>query len=260
MRRERGRGTTRPGAARDVGWPGLAFALGTAAAALLSLAWFVGFLADVVPRSVDTGPRAGLAAAAARDVALLALFGAQHSVMARPAVKRVLARFTPPALERSGYVLASTVLLALLMWQWRPIAAEVWRVDARPGALLLRALFVAGLLEAMLATAVIDGAALLGVRQAVAGFRCQALPPARFVTPGPYRLVRHPIQTGTLVALWAAPVMTAGHAVLAAGFTAYVLIALRYEERDLVREFGAAYEAYRRRVPALVPRPGRRVE
>lgn len=243
---------------RTVGWFGLAYALASTAAVLVSLAWFVGFLAAVLPRSVDAGPRAGVAAAATRDVAVLALFGLQHSVMARPAVKRALARVTPPDLERSTYVLLSSLLLALVMWQWRPIAAVVWRVDAPVGALLLRALFAAGLLEATLASWAIDAGALLGVRQAIAGFRGMALPPPRFATPGPYGLVRHPIQSGTLVALWAAPVMTMGHALLAAVFTAYVLIALRYEERDLEREFGATYAAYRQRVPALLPRLRRR--
>jgi len=251
-------GDGRAGTGRTIGALGLAYALGSAATAGVALAYFAGFLAGVVPRSVDTGPSVRWAQAVGRDVAVLALFGLQHSVMARSTVKRALARVVPPALERSTYVLLSALGLALVMWQWRPIPALVWRVDTPLGVLLMRALLVAGVLVVLAASRAIEAFGLLGLPQAYAAYRGERTPAARFVTPGPYRVVRHPIQAGTLVVLWATPVMTAGHLLLAGVFTVYVLIALRYEERDLVRAFGAEYAAYRERVPALVPRPGRR--
>jgi protein-S-isoprenylcysteine O-methyltransferase Ste14 len=236
----------------------LSFLCGVAAylAALAALLYLVGFSADVlVPRSVDSGPAAPATRALATDLLLLALFGVQHSAMARSGFKRWWTRVIPPALERSTYLLATCTVLALMFRFWLPIDAPVvWQVDHRAGAMLLWTLFGCGWALALASTFQIDHFELFGLRQALARPTLRPLPPARFATPLLYRQVRHPLYAGLMLTFWAVPVMTAGRLLFAFGLSAYVLIGIAFEERDLLRQFGERYRVYRERVGMLVPR------
>jgi methanethiol S-methyltransferase len=220
----------------------------------LSFAYTPAFLGNfLVPKTIDTGPESAPAHAILIDAILLGLFAIQHSVMARPAFKRWWTRIIPPSCERSTYVLISSVLLILIFWQWRPITATVWRAEGWPAALLM-AMFWMGWLIALLSTFQIDHFELFGVRQVVDALRGAASRMQGFKTPFLYRLVRHPLMLGMLLAFWATSHMTAGHLLFAMMSTAYILVGVRLEERDLVAAFGASYEQYRRRVPMLLPR------
>jgi protein-S-isoprenylcysteine O-methyltransferase Ste14 len=180
--------------------------------------------------------------------------------MARTGFKRWWTRLVPRAAERSTYVLASSLVLLFLFWQWRPIPALVWDVAWVPGRWALWGLYGLGWTVAVGSTFLISHADLFGLRQTRAFGRGERPPRPRLQTPGLYRYVRHPLMTGLLVAFWATPRMTAGHLLFAAGMTAYVLVGLRFEERDLVRAFGDRYRTYRERVPMLLPRLKRPAE
>jgi protein-S-isoprenylcysteine O-methyltransferase Ste14 len=227
-------------------------------ATFLYLVAFVGSLPGA-PVTVDRGgPSTDLAVAIAIDLALIALFGVQHSVMARPGFKARWTRLVPGPIERSTYVLAASLVLILLYLLWRPIPGTIWRVENDVGAAILWALFALGWLIVLVSTFLISHFELFGLSQVWGHARgTQAAPPV-FRQPFFYRHVRHPIYSGFLLAFWATPHMTAGHLLLAGGITVYILIAIRYEERDLVGLFGADYEAYRTRVGMLAPRVGRR--
>jgi methanethiol S-methyltransferase len=232
------------------------------AAALAAQLYLVGFSAGVgVPRSVDTGPPAPAIRALATDLLLLALFGVQHSAMARSGFKRWWTRVVPPALERSTYLLATCAVLALMFRFWLPIDAPVvWRVEHRAGAMLLWTLFGCGWALALASTFQIDHFELFGVRQAFARPTLRPLPTPRFMMPLLYRQVRHPLYAGLMLTFWTVPVMSAGRLLFALGLSAYVLIGIAFEERDLLRQFGERYRVYRERVGMLVPRaprPGR---
>lgn len=217
----------------------------------LYAAGFVGGF--LVPTCLDGPAAAPLAEALIVNSALLLAFGLQHSVMARQWFKRLLCRLIPEPLERSTYVLASNLALALLFWQWRPMGGTVWNVQDPAGRFALWGLFALGWLSVLATTCLINHFDLFGLRQTWLYFRgreCAALP---FVTPGPYRFIRHPLYAGWMLAFWATPTMTAAHLLFAIGMTAYMLIAIRFEERDLVR-FYRGYAAYRRQVPMLLPR------
>ena len=219
-----------------------------------SFLYAVGFVGGfVVPRTVDGPLEGSLAAALAIDLGLLALFAVQHSVMARPAFKQWLTRFVPTPAERSTYVLASSVALLLLFWQWRPIGGVVWHVENSLGQAVLYGLFAAGWLTVLVTTFLINHFDLFGLRQVWFHLRGEPYRPLGFVTPGPYRLVRHPLYVGWLLAFWATPTMTAAHLLFAVTTTAYILIAIRFEERDLGEVYGEKYAEYRRTVPMLVP-------
>jgi protein-S-isoprenylcysteine O-methyltransferase Ste14 len=207
----------------------------------------------LVPKSIDVGPETTPALAVLINVMLLGAFAIQHSVMARPAFKRWWTRVIPLSCERSTYVLISSVLLILIFWQWRPIVATVWRVEGWAAA-SLTAMFWIGWLIAMASTFQIDHFELFGLRQVFDALRGVADRVQAFKTPLLYRLVRHPLMLGLLLAFWATPHMTAGHLLFAVMNTAYILVGVRLEERDLVAAFGATYELYRRRVPMLLPR------
>jgi len=175
-------------------------------------------------------------------------------VMARRSFKRWWTRVVPTSIERSTYVLASSVVIGLIIWQWRPMPSLVWHVEHPIGTGLLWALFGIGWATALISTFLISHAELFGLQQVWARWR-ETLPEASaFQTPFFYRVVRHPMQAGIALGLWATPTMSAGHLLLAAGMTVYILIGLYFEERDLVRAFGARYAAYREQVPKLVPR------
>jgi methanethiol S-methyltransferase len=234
----------------------LALVFGVVVYGLFGVTWayFVGFVGGViVPRSVDTGPVAPLATALALDLGCLALFFAHHSVMARARAKHLISPYVPPAVERSTYVLVSSLALGLVMAMWRPLPYVVWHAAGAVRILAL-AVFGAGVLLALVASHILDGLALFGVRQVLAHFRGRALPTTRFRTPGPYRLVRHPLMTGILMMLWGAPTMTAGHLLLAVVMSGYILAAVKWlEERDLAKALGARYARYQREVPMLLP-------
>jgi protein-S-isoprenylcysteine O-methyltransferase Ste14 len=217
---------------------------------------FVGDIA--VPRTVDNAIAAPVGLAVVIDLVLLTLFAVQHSVMARPAFKRWWTRYVPQPVERSTYVLFASLVLALLLWQWRSIPAVVWDVSWTPARLVVWALFWLGWGIVLASTFMISHFELFGLRQVFALWRAQ--PPAEtgFQATLLYRVVRHPLMLGFIIAFWAAPTMTAGHLLFAAATTAYILVALQLEERDLMALLGTQYREYRRRVPMLIPGVHRR--
>jgi protein-S-isoprenylcysteine O-methyltransferase Ste14 len=188
------------------------------------------------------------------DVVLLALFAIQHTVMARPAFKRWWTRVIPPAAERSTFVLFASALLALIVWQWRPLPGVVWEVKSPIGVALLHGIYFLGWGIVLYATFLIDHFELFGLRQTVGHALGWPAEPVQFTERSLYRVVRHPLMLGFLVAFWSAPVMSPGRLLFAGVITAWVLLAIRIEESTLVQLHGEAYEGYRRRVPALLPR------
>jgi protein-S-isoprenylcysteine O-methyltransferase Ste14 len=228
-------------------------------ATFLYLVIFVGDLSfarltvDIAP-----GPAAPTVVAAAIDILLIALFGIQHSVMARQGFKRWWTQIVPPAIERSIYVLAASVMLIILFLFWRPIEIVVWDVTTPALRDILWFLFWAGWGMVLLSTFLINHFELFGLQQAWFHVRGREAEPPQFRQPLLYKWVRHPLYLGFFLAFWAAPEMTVGHLLLAAGVSIYMLIAIRYEERDLVGLFGDDYERYRRDVGMLTPRFRRR--
>ena len=219
-----------------------------------SLLYAVGFIGNyLVPKSIDIGPESGLAQAILIDTVLLGLFAVQHSVMARPAFKRWWTTIVPASCERSTYVLISSLLLILVFWQWRPIVTTIWHVEGAP-AILLTAVCWIGWLTALTSSYMIDHFELFGLSQVFAALREATARVQPFKTPLLYRVVRHPMMLGFLLAFWATPHMSAGHFLFAMLITGYIVAGVRLEERDLVAQFGASYEQYRRRVPMLLPR------
>jgi len=225
-------------------------------ACLVAQLYLIGFSGNLlVPKSVDVGAVAPWGQALATNLLLLALFGVQHSVMARRGFKRWWTRVVPPAVERSTYVVATCAVLALLFWFWVPITTPVlWRVEHSAGVALLWGLFGLGWLIALLSTFLINHFELFGLQQVFARLTQRAQPEAQFRTPLLYRYVRHPLYVGLLLSFWAVPVMTAGRLLFALGLSAYILIGVALEERDLLRQFGERYRAYREQVGMLIPR------
>lgn len=226
-------------------------------ATFLYLIAFVGDLPGV-PRTVDRGPAAELGAALVVDLALIALFGLQHSIMARPGFKAAWTRVVPTPVERSVYVLFASLALVLLFLLWRPIPAEVWNIENPLGVAIMWTLFAAGFTIVLVTTFLLSHFELFGLKQVWLHLRGQAPTSLPLSQPLFYKLVRHPLYTGFFIAFWATPQMTAGHLLFAVAMSAYMLIAIRYEERDLVAHFGSDYEEYRRRVGMLAPRFRRR--
>jgi len=221
----------------------------------------IGFVGNlVVPKSIDSGDPVSPAEALAVDLLLLGLFAVPHSVMARPRFKRWWTRLVPPPIERSTYVLASSVLLALLFWQWRPMAEVVWEVRQPVVVMAVWGLFLGGWLLALISTLLIDHLDLFGLRQVFLFATGRPYTPPSFRTPALYRVVRHPLLLGFLVAFWAAPVMTRGHLLFAGATTAYALVGIRLEERDMRIAFGSDYEKYQAQVPMILPWVGKRLK
>jgi protein-S-isoprenylcysteine O-methyltransferase Ste14 len=228
-------------------------------AALGSILYAVGFLANVgVPKSVDVGPGIPVGDPLLVDLALVGLFGLQHSAMARPWFKSRWTRVVPEPVERSTYVLSASVVLAVVMAGWRPLPGTVWQVDGAM-AVVLWAGYGGGWVLMFAAVNMIDKDDLMGLRQATAYFEGREAAPLGFQTPALYRYVRHPIMTGFLLAFWSTPEMSVGHLVFTVGMTVYVLLGVKLEERDLVVLFGDRYRRYRDELPMLVPRPWRTV-
>jgi protein-S-isoprenylcysteine O-methyltransferase Ste14 len=218
----------------------------------------IGFVGNLlVPRSVDAGPAGPTGIALLVDGLLLGLFAVQHSGMARPAFKRWWTRHIPEAIERSTFVLLASLVLALLFAYWRPLPAVIWRAEAPVVVTALWAVFAFGWAIVFLSTFMIGHWELFGLRQVWHNLRSRAMPGDDFRTPALYRLVRHPIMVGFLIAFWAAPTMTAGHLLFAVATTGYIMVGVQLEERDLVARHGARYERYRKQVPAFVPLPSR---
>ena len=219
--------------------------------------YLIAFVANLpqVPLTVDRGGAIGGAVqAAVIDLALVALFGIQHSVMARPAFKRRWTRVVPEPIERSIYVLLASLMLIVMFLFWRPIPRIVWSVENPAGVILLYGLFAAGGGIVLLSTVLLSHFELFGLKQVWGHARKTGATQPVFRTPFFYRLVRHPLYSGFILAFWAIPVMTAGHLLLAAAMSAYILIAIQHEERDLVGQFGERYVEYRRRVGMLAPK------
>lgn len=223
---------------------------------LCTFLYAIGFVSGVgVPLTIDQGRSAAPAVALVTDSLLLGLFAIQHSGMARPAFKRWWARYVPAPVERSTYVIASSLVLIVLFWQWRPLPLPIWQVGHPAARLALHGLAAVGWLLVLSGTFLIDHFDLFGLRQVwrYAHHRepDQATP---FVTRAFYRLVRHPLMLGFLVAFWSTPDMSQGHLLFALMTTGYILVAVRLlEERDLVAQFGETYRAYQRDVPMLLP-------
>lgn len=232
----------------------LFYAIVSYAVFLVSSLYALGFIGNyLVPKSIDVGGSANLNATIVVDLLLLGLFAIQHSIMARPAFKQWWVKFFPVACQRSTYVLLSSLILLLLFWQWRPIPIPVWRVDGI-AAWLLIGIYWLGWLIVFASTFMIDHFDLFGLSQAFFALRKAEAPGQSFKTPLLYRIVRHPLMLGFLLTFWATPEMTVGHLLFAIMTTAYILVGLQFEERDLIAEFGATYQQYRQRVPMLLPR------
>jgi protein-S-isoprenylcysteine O-methyltransferase Ste14 len=232
----------------------LFYAIASYAVFFVSFLYGLGFVGNyLVPKSIDVGGLSSVPEAIVVDLVLVGIFAIQHSIMARPAFKRWWAGTLPVACQRSTYVLLSSLILLLLFWQWRPIPTPIWRIDGM-AAWLLAGIYWLGWLIVFASTFMIDHFELSGLRQAFSVLRGTELPGQSFRTPLLYKIVRHPIMLGLLLAFWATPEMTAGHLLFAVMSTAYILVGVQFEERDLIAEFGATYERYCQRVPMLLPR------
>jgi protein-S-isoprenylcysteine O-methyltransferase Ste14 len=206
-----------------------------------------------VAARLDGPLEASLSTALGIDCALLMLFAAQHSIMARRWFKERWTKIVPPAVERSTYVLCASLALLLLFWQWQPIGMQVWSVENPVVRAILWTLFAAGWGTVLTMTFYINHFDLFGLRQVWLPLIGKPYTPLAFRTPLPYRVVRHPLYFGFLLAFWMTPEMTLAHLVFALATTAYIVMAIQFEERDLVAEHGPAYERYRRSVPMLLP-------
>jgi protein-S-isoprenylcysteine O-methyltransferase Ste14 len=229
----------------------LAYGLVSYAAFLASFAYAVAFLGGFVAGLEDAG---ALSPALAANLGLVAAFGVQHSVMARRSVKARLARLLPATIERSTYVLVSSLLLFAICRAWRPIPGTIWHVDPPLARRAVEAAFWAGWPIVVVSTFLIDHWDFVGLRQVWRNLRGGSAAPPQFQVRALYRIVRHPLASGLLLGLWAAPTMTVSHAVFAGGMSAYIVIGTRLEERDLVAAFGERYAEYAREVPRFFPR------
>lgn len=221
---------------------------------LASFLYAIGFVGNfLVPKSIDSGLQGAFLSSLIINSVLLGLFAVPHSVMARPWFKKKFTQIIPASMERSTYVLLSSLLLFLLYWLWQPMTDIVWHVESSFGAVILWAIFAMGWLIVLLSTFMINHFDLFGLRQVYLNYRDQDYTDLDFKIIGLYKLVRHPIMLGFIIAFWATPVMTVGHLVFAVATTAYIFIALQFEERDLVNIFGEKYKNYQEKVSMVIP-------
>jgi len=236
----------------------VAFVYGLAAYALffVTFLYAIGFITKLgVPKDIDEGTVGPLLESIVINVLLMTVFAIQHSVMARPAFKRWWTRIVPTSVERSTYVLFATLALMLLLWQWRPIPQVVWSVANPSLASVVTAVSLFGWLLVLLSTFMINHFELFGLHQVINNMRGKQMPPVKFKTPALYKMVRHPIYLGFIIAFWAAPTMTVGHLLFAGVTTAYIFVGIFLEEHDLTALFGDDYRRYRERVRMLLPIP-----
>lgn len=237
-----------------------AFGYGLFAYAVFFFAFLyaIGFVGNiVVPKSIDGSANVSALAAVIINAALLLLFAMQHSIMARPWFKRWWTRFVPASVERSTYVLFASGVLLLLYALWQPVPTQIWSVTNSLGATVLWSLFAVGWLIVLLSTFMIGHFDLFGLKQVWTNLKGRVQKPDQFRMPALYRVIRHPIMLGFLIAFWATPVMSAGHLLFALATTGYILIAVQLEERDLIANHGESYKRYQRDVPAFFPLPKR---
>jgi len=214
----------------------------------------IGFVAQyIVPKTIDSGPTSSLPTALLINLVLMSAFAMQHSGMARQGFKKLFARFASPAIERSTYVLVASLTLILLFWQWQPMPMVVWNIENPVLAGVAVAGGFLGWLIVLYSTFLISHFELFGLTQVVTHFAGRLAAPVKFKTPGLYRLIRHPIYLGFIIAFWSAPTMTLGHLLFASVTTAYIFVGIWLEERDLVSFFGDEYRRYRQRVAMLLP-------
>jgi methanethiol S-methyltransferase len=234
----------------------IAFLYGIVAYAVFFVAftYAIGFVSGLmVPKTIDTGLAGSAGEALVVNLLLMSLFAVQHSVMARKQFKQWWTQYVPKSVERSTYVLLASLVLLLLYWQWRPMPAVVWQIADPSIALAVTVLGFVGWLIVFTSTFLINHFELFGLHQVANNLTGRAMPAPRFRTPLFYGFVRHPIYLGFVIAFWAAPTMTLGHLLFAAVTTAYIVIAIQLEERDLIDVFGDEYRRYKRRVSMLVP-------
>ena len=234
----------------------IAFAYGllTYVIFFVTFVYAIGFVTGlVVPKTIDTGMVVPLSEAIIVNLVLMSVFAIQHSVMARQGFKQWWTKFVPKSVERSTYVLFASLALILLFWQWRPIPTIVWSIANPNIAMAVLGLSIVGFLLVLSSTFLINHFELFGLHQVVNNLARREMPAPRFYTPLFYKFVRHPLYLGFIIAFWAAPTMTVGHLLFAAVTTAYILVAIVFEERDLVNLFGEEYRKYRSRVPMLLP-------
>lgn len=239
----------------------ITFIYGLAAYAifLLTFLYSIGFVGNIlVPKSIDSGVEGPVARSLMINLALLSVFALQHSIMARPAFKRIWTKIIPKAAERSTYILMTCVALILIFVFWQPLTTPVWDVSTTPVGTVMTLVFGVGWLVVLASTFMIDHFDLLGLKQIYANLKNHDAIQQGFIKFGLYRLVRHPIMTGFLIAFWATPTMSVGHLLFAVVTTGYIVIAvLHLEEKDLIAQIGDDYRAYKREVPAFIPGLGR---
>jgi len=232
-----------------------AFVYGVSAyvAFLVVFLWFIGFVGDfAVPKTVNSGAAGGTLESVVVNLLLIVLFGLPHTVMARTGFKRWLSKTVPAPIERSTYMWIANALLAFLMWQWQPIGAVVWQAQGMAQTFLY-GVFAFGWVLLLISTFLTDHFQLFGLKQITACLFNKAMAPSKFRLVLFYKLVRHPMMLGFLIAFWSVPTMTVGSLVLAVGMSAYILIGIHFEERGLEEELGANYRAYRQTTPMLLP-------
>lgn len=220
-----------------------------------SFLYIIAFVGDFwfVPKTIDTGPESPLGTAVLINLGLMVVFGIQHTWMARPGFKSWWTKFVPEPIERSTYVLISSVLLFVFYWQWRPMPDIIWRVDSAIGYWVLMGGLFSGILLVLYSSFLIDHFDLFGLRQVFFYLRRREYEHPRFAMPLLYRMIRHPLLAGWMIAFWVTPKMTYGHLLFAVGMTVYMLIAIPFEEKDLANTLGEEYERYRARTPMLIP-------